>query len=142
MLREVTLDDATLLYDWQSDPATRQYFFNTEAPSWASHHQWLKASLLSEQRILLLAYNTNPLGVLRYDFAKNGQAETSIYVDPEQHGRGYGSAILLAGKAWVRQKKHAINQLTAQIKPNNIASIKVFEKAGYRKDNQLYVVDL
>jgi len=55
---------------------------------------------------------------------------TSLAVDPHDHGRGIGSALIAAGLDWLRSKgvKHA-EVLTDQ---NNIAAIRAYEKNGFR----------
>lgn len=54
----------------------------------------------------------------------------SLAVDPDEHGRGIGSALIAAGLDWLRDNgvKYA-EVLTDQ---NNIAAIRAYEKNGFR----------
>lgn len=59
-----------------------------------------------------------------------GVAEVSVYVHPEAHGRGIGLALLLR---LVRASERAgFWTLQAGIFPENAASLKIHEKAGFR----------
>ena len=59
-----------------------------------------------------------------------GVAEDSVYVDPEHHSRGIGSILLHALVA--RAEDAGIWTIQTGIFPENVASLTVHERAGFR----------
>ena len=47
-------------------------------------------------------------------------------------GKGYGSEMIRLATAKYLKDNPEVTRLIAEIKPDNIASIKAFEKAGYK----------
>ena len=131
-LRNVTLEDARLLFEWQIAPETRRYFFNASLPTWNEHETWIKKSLVTGDRILLLAViEEDPIGVLRLDL-KADQAEISIYLKPGLAGNGWGATLLKKGINWFSEHFPQRKKITAKILPENKVAQRAFEKAGFR----------
>lgn len=131
-LRPVVLSDRENLFHWRNHAAVRQYALLPDEIDWENHCQWLEAALENPGRLLLIGeQNKEPVGVLRYDVA-GAEALVSVYLVPERMGQGLGAPLLVAGHAWVLSHHPGVRQLNAQIVPANVASIKVFEKAGYQ----------
>lgn len=131
-LRRATLDDTQRLFDWRNDPITCANSVNTEPVQWDGHVNWLKKSLVSEDRKLLVAeIDGVPVGTVRYDRHPNGW-ELSWTVSPEHRGRGVGRKMVQA----------ALDELPAHyatIKRENIASQKIAKSVGFAlsKDDDL-----
>ncbi len=131
-LRSVVLADASALFQWRNHPLVRTASLGTEEISWETHLAWLTASLQNPHRQLLIGeYGGVPVGVLRFDCHAT-QALVSIYLVPEKMGQGYGVRLLLAGREWVQQMLPTVLTIRAEIRSENSASIKTFEKAGYQ----------
>ena len=62
----------------------------------------------------------------------------SIYLAPGRHGRGLGTAILLAGSDWLKKNRTAVKHIRAEILAGNVSSQKAFLKAGYREEFATY----
>jgi len=62
--------------------------------------------------------------------AYQGVAEVSIYVDEQVHGQGIGSKLL--GVLVRASEQHGIWTLQAGILPDNVASIRLHQRAGFR----------
>jgi RimJ/RimL family protein N-acetyltransferase len=71
----------------------------------------------------------DPLGVVRFDVEINC-AEVHIYLVPDKRGRGYGVGVLDAAIEQLMLKL-PIYTLLSKVKPENVASVKVFNKAGF-----------
>lgn len=112
--------------------ATENATFETEAPSW---QQW-DASHLSCCRLVardpaghVLAWAA--LSRVSHRFVYRGVAEVSIYVRDDCRGRGIGLVLL---EELIRQSEAAgIWTLQAHIFPENNASLRLHEKAGFRQ---------
>ncbi|MBU2511635.1 UDP-2,4-diacetamido-2,4,6-trideoxy-beta-L-altropyranose hydrolase [bacterium] len=133
-IKIATLQDSEDLYRWRNSERIREFSFNTQIISRREHEKWLHSVIDDNQRVLLIASNeSQPIGVLRYDL--NGEsAIISMYVVPEQIGKGLGSLIIKAGNEWIHDNLPHINSIEAQIFQDNIPSIKAFEKAGFKAD--------
>ena len=134
-LREITREDAETLFGWQSHPDIRQHFRITQKPSWDDHLVWLERKLADHDALLWMIMDGNrPSGVLRLDRESPGIFEVSILVDPMRQGRGLGLAALLLARA---AKPAAL--LCAEVLSSNIASQKLFRRAGYLPEGGRYV---
>jgi len=130
-LRRATEADCENLYHWRNDEETRRYAFNSEPIDFATHQRWFTQSLNNPQRILLIGEEQQqPVGVLRYDLQKE-QAIVSMYLVPQQRGRGYGAELLKRGNDWLRENCLEIKQVTAEVLEKNQISAHIFKKAGF-----------
>ena len=74
---------------------------------------------------------------MRYDFEGN-IAIVSLYLVPKRAGKGIGSAMLLAGESWLREKHPEIEQVQAVVLDANDSSKALFEKRGYLRRQVVY----
>lgn len=119
-LRPATLEDARTLYEWRMDPETRKASWNSDAFSFESHVDWLKKSLATPDRKLAIA----PEGTVRLDRRAEGW-EIHVTVAPEHRGAGVGTRLIQAGCELVQE------DVFASIRPENVRSVKAFERAGF-----------
>lgn len=113
--------------------ATGNATFETSAPSWEKWNE----SHLSFARIIAAEENYSP-GILGWAALSKvsdrcvyaGVAEVSVYVKSSARGRGIGSVLLAA--LIKESEANDIWTLTAGIFPENISSIHIHEKAGFR----------
>ena len=131
-LRRATLDDAKMLFDWRNDPQTRANSISTGEVDWQGHVGWLDRSLSNPNRTIFIALNNEfPVGTIRFDSdPSKSEVELSWTVAPEARGKGYGQAMVQVGTKLPALKGQKI---LARIKPNNLPSIRIAEKAGFRK---------
>lgn len=134
-LRRATLADAELMLQWQRHPLTRRYARNSQVPESTDHRKWLNHKLQDPACVFnMIEYQAKPAGVLRLDRVRDFTFEVSIYLDPDQTGRGIGQAALGAARRLLRE---AI--LLAHVLPENKASHALFQAAGYRLEGEHYV---
>jgi len=125
VLRPANLADGELLLAWRNDAETRAASVDSAKVEPAGHRKWLAGSLASGDRCLMIAEVVGkPIGTVRADRCGDGW-ELSWTVAPDARGLGYGArmicqfAALLAGT------------LSARIKPDNRASIRIAEATGF-----------
>ena len=130
-LRLVEEGDAQVLFDWRMDPATRRNAKNTGEFDFESHLQWFNASLADPERTIFIAQDEvgNKLGQVRFD-RDGGMALIGIVVSPEMRGKGIGTELLQTG-CQLYLKQSNVDFLLAEIKTDNLASITIFENAGF-----------
>ncbi|MEO9910948.1 MAG: GNAT family N-acetyltransferase [Lentilitoribacter sp.] len=126
-LRNAKFSDAELLLSWRNHVSTRQASLTTAEIDLASHLTWLEASLaMPEQRRLWIAeLSDEAVGSCRAD-KKADTWELSWMVAPTARGRGVAQAMLQALFVVFDQS------CSAQVKADNVASIKVAERSGFR----------
>lgn len=129
IVRPATAADAGTLLRWRNDPAVRAMSFNSGVVSPSDHALWLAAKLSDPQTELWIGeVDGRPIGQVRFDLTDGNVAAVSISVDPDGRGSGNGRSLLTAGMA--RQGLGA-ETLRAEVRPGNIASLRLFEHAGF-----------
>jgi L-amino acid N-acyltransferase YncA len=110
--------------------ATGNASFQTSAPSW---EEWDDAHLKHSRLVALDGDTVTGWAALtpvsgRCVYA--GVAEVSVYIDAAHRGRGIGQALLQA--LITESEANGLWTLQAGIFPENIASIQLHEKCGFR----------
>jgi len=131
-IRFAETDDSEDVYNWRNDEKTRQASFHTEEIKTRDHQRWFKDSLQNPDRniFIIIDEQCQKLGEIRFD-RKKKSAEISIIINPKYRNQGLGSECLTK---IVRHYFHNfyVKRLVAKVKNNNIASLKAFEKAGFK----------
>jgi RimJ/RimL family protein N-acetyltransferase len=131
-LRKAIFDDWKILLDWRNDPITRENSFETGEVSEQTHKLWFNDSLLNPYReIYILEDNSTPVGSIRSDKVSTNQYVLSWSIAPNQRGNGYGTKIL---ELFLQDKT---GDFIAEIKPENIASIKMVQKNGFNQLDEI-----
>jgi len=137
-LRPATLEDMRMVYEWRNHSSVRAVSRNTSSIEWVQHRTWFESVLNDSERFLFVAmHNEHPVGVLRFDLNKD-EAEISLYLAPDQHGHGYGAAIVESGEAWLRNHHGEICEVVAEVMQDNVASQKLFDSCGYAASSMKY----
>jgi RimJ/RimL family protein N-acetyltransferase len=131
--------DKDVLFGWRNDPLVRRFTTKTHDITEAEHADWFFARLKKAKTdpIFLFSDSDKLIGMSRLDFIPEsfGKFEISILVDPEKHGRGYGSRIL--GLTCLSfQKSNPLSIIIAKIHENNLVSQHIFKKEGFQITNK------
>ena len=129
-IRPADICDARDVWSWRNDAATRSASRETEPVPWPEHEAWFSRALSESTKTLLIgvdAETREKVGLVRFDLLESGQRLVGVNVAPGWRGRGYG-ALLLA-----RALEQQSGVLVAEIRPENRASIRLFEKLGFRR---------
>ncbi len=128
-LRKATYQDCYLLFDWANDEAVRANSFNSEKIDIETHKRWLEDKLQDKNTELYIILNDNyKVGTIRIE-NRDREAMISYSIASEFRGKGIGKAVLKHMKDSMKERK-----LVGLVKHDNIASIKSFESAGYKKN--------
>ena len=116
---------------YEAGLATGQASFQTAAPSWEewdrSHLPHSRLVFLEDDAVAGWAALTPVSGRCVYA----GVAEVSVYIDASHRGQGVGKALLK--ELIAISEVNGIWTLQAGIFPENIASIRLHERAGFRQ---------
>lgn len=130
-LRLAEPEDETWLLKLQRQPATRRYFRHPSLPDPEQHRTWM-ARTFDDSRVLLaiVEVDGSPAGMIRLDRKGTNDHkpafDVSVAIDPIRHRRGIGAATL----ALVRRLAPGA-VLDATVLPANMASLQLFQRAGF-----------
>lgn len=146
ILREVTGKDIDLLFRWANDPVTRQNAFHTEQIPYETHRAWFVRMLADRDIVKYIMCSESPqqeLGQIRLAIEQEDEDEIALIsysIDEAKRGMGYGSKMILMAEEMLREERPDVMYCKGQVKYENIASAKVFEKCGYdREDKEQYI---
>ena len=131
-LREVTDLDRELIWQWANDEETRKASYSQAHISWDEHIRWFDSVQRQKKHRFYIANNGSkkPVGQIRFAIAGKDTI-VSFSVAPESRRRGYGKEILIkAAKKLFNETD--IEQISAYVKSENMLSLRVFQKAGFR----------
>jgi RimJ/RimL family protein N-acetyltransferase len=135
-IRLANSDDCKLYFDWTNEPLTRQQSFNSEPILFEYHEAWFNRRLADENSVLFVVeFNKNPIGQIRFQIEKN-TATISYSLDENYRGKGLGFWILKKGVDALRNNLYNTFpnlEIIGFVKYENIASVKVFRKLGFRE---------
>lgn len=135
--RLATTDDIQIYFEWANDPATRQQSFNSEPISWENHVDWF-ARKVADPNALLLVFEVasgDPMGQVRFEKQADGEVIIGVSVDAYFRGKGLASMLIRnAVRECIEQWGNV--PISAYIKPENKASVRAFERAGFHFDHE------
>ncbi len=129
--------DSRLYLDWANDPDTRRQSFNRNSISPETHTAWFTGKLADSNALLLVFENGAGEAVGQVRFERTPVADMpdeitiGVSVDAAHRGNGLSSQLIELGCA-VCQKQWEAVTIHAYIKPDNRASVRAFERAGFR----------
>jgi RimJ/RimL family protein N-acetyltransferase len=131
-LRRVREEDRRLLWEWANDRDVRAASFSSDSIAWETHVAWFADKVTSSESLLFIAEDKagTPFGQIRFDLTKNGGADLNLSLVREKRGCGLAVPLIRAG---VRElfSSTECKRVHAFVKPENIASARAFEKAGF-----------
>ncbi len=123
-------EDCRMLWEWRNDGETRKMSFSSEFIPYEKHEEWFKNALQNPNRkVLIICDENEKIGMIRFDISGE-EAEININISPNKRGMGYGT-VALAETCEYAFRNFGISKVVAKIKPENVASIKSFSKAGF-----------
>lgn len=143
--RKANKKDAELLLRWRNDPIVRKFSFSQHKINLNEHRAWFKKILKNPRCHLYIILNlaNEEIGTVRFD-EKDDQAEINIVLAPEFRGRGYGNEVILLSSRSFLAAHPEVSKIVAQVKEENIASVRAFLKSGYKevkKKNEVIILD-
>lgn len=129
--RRATQEDCSLLWYWANDPNTRAASFRSAQISWDEHCEWFNKNLAHDNSLLLIAEESrSPIATIRVQKKKASMGELSITLAPEVRGSGLATYLIRNCECRAATELN-LSGIEALIKPENLASRRAFENAGY-----------
>ena len=135
-LRRADEGDKETLWKWANDAEVRSSSFSDAQIPWEQHNIWFERKMKDQRAKLFIAINGKgePVGQIRLDEVRPGEAEIDLSVAKERRGRGY-AALLIERASQLAFSSIGLNRLHAFVKPQNSASMRAFEQADFTQTN-------
>ncbi len=133
-LKKARSEDVDLLFEWANDRGVRENSFNTAPIAYEEHVKWFGKILADESVHQYILYEDDiPAGQVRLNI-EGKNARISFSVAEKNRGRGLGSAMLMMlPELLVKDKITGVTKLVGEVKHENAASARAFEKCGYAR---------
>lgn len=130
-LRKAAARDCRKIYELSNSPGVRANSIDTSKIAWAGHKRWYAGKIEDPAYLFLVAEVRDFAGQLRYEVSGE-EALVSISISDLFRGRGLAAPLLTAGNRELFSAFPGVRRINAYIRPGNRASIKAFERAGYK----------
>lgn len=131
ILHTVTPSDEGFCYELARDPTVRAQSLDPAVPDYTTHHAWFTAFLTDKQRHgWIVLYQHEKAAFVRLDHISRLGAKIHVAVAPAFRGKGIATAAIYHATLFAQNEDWGV---MASIKPDNVASIRAFEKCGYVK---------
>ncbi len=134
-VRRATSDDCRLYFEWANDPVVRHNSINQAPIPWENHQQWFTRKLEDEHTYLYLVYLKNQaVGQVRFDI-RHSEAIINYSMAEAFRGKGLSKPLLQNTMHQLQEEStQQIRHFKALVKPENIPSVKVFEKLDFTQE--------
>lgn len=131
-LREVEKNDMDLLFEWVNDPEVRNNAFNSEMIPYENHVKWFEIMYQRKDVYMFIMCNEDntPIGQIRLN-VEDDNAIIDYSIDGDIRGMGFGANMLWLVIEKIQKEIPEIKRLVGQVKHENAASARAFEKCGF-----------
>ncbi len=127
-IRKATMNDCRLIFDWANDTDVRKNSIKSEIIGWNDHQSWYEKKINSpDAHIFIMEVNHVPVGQIRFELLE-GNWNINYSISKNYRGKGYGKLIISKGIQQLPDSTPVI----AYVKPDNIASLSVFDLLGFK----------
>jgi RimJ/RimL family protein N-acetyltransferase len=128
-MRQVSLSDMGQVLSWRNSEAGIKFSKSNSSIPKSQHKDWFESRILrnAHEPYFIFSIDEQDIGSVRFDLDPSNSRGflTSIILNPDFIGRGYGSKILSLAINYIIDNYPEF-ELTAEIHDQNIASIKIF----------------
>ena len=137
-VRLATIQDSADVLLWRNDPLTVRMSLSGTEVSAEKHVQWFVSTLNSNDRVHIIGEFTKSdgslekIGVCRFDMEEPDRWLISINLNPTLRGRGLSGTFLGQAIEYLNSCLASQNlTLVAEIREQNIPSVKIFQENGF-----------
>ncbi|HLM79593.1 MAG TPA: UDP-2,4-diacetamido-2,4,6-trideoxy-beta-L-altropyranose hydrolase [Terriglobales bacterium] len=135
-IRRATMADCELLWELANDPTARASAFSQATIPWEDHVAWFESKMQTPQcHILVGEAQGAAAGQVRVDERPDGQGEIDVSVAREFRGAGVGSRLIDLAVRKIFAST-GMSRIHAYILPQNTASQRAFENAGFQRSGE------
>jgi RimJ/RimL family protein N-acetyltransferase len=127
--------DLDLTYSWANDAESRENSFSKDKISRETHAKWFYKKIADPDCTFLICYSDQlPIGQVRFDRLTADCYIVSFGVVAEMRGKGIGERLLSGGVDKLKELLQTELAIIGFVKHSNTASIRIFEKLGFKKE--------
>jgi len=139
LLKSLSNKDMVDLFNWRNNSEVRKNFFNSHRITWEEHKKWFeRITNLVTASVYVAFQREEKIGTIRYE-DKGNFISVSVMLNPTFIGKGLGHQIIMLGTERFTKDRKPLKPIVAEIKKENLASIKAFTRAGYKKNEKVYI---
>lgn len=132
LLRNASIDDIYTYFNWANDTVLRKYSVTTSSIDIYTHSAWFNKKLADNNCFLYVAeIDHKPVGNIRFD-CEVEYFTISYMVDESYRGKGLGLMLIKLAIEKIYISLPFTPKFKAIVSPHNIASLKIFEKMGFK----------
>lgn len=133
-IRTANENDCDSIFKLSNQEYVRRYSLNSRPIEWESHVKWFEKQMSSETHLFLIVINEldQLVGQVRYEL-ESESATISISLSKSILGKGLSKTIIRQSILYLRQRHPEILRIFAWISDENKASIKTFERVGFKR---------
>jgi N-acetylneuraminate synthase len=134
-------EHARLVMAWRNDPVTLSMSFHKTPKQWPAFYEEFQQNYFINDSLppLFGVVDGERVGFLRfrlYEGFGDSACDISIMIAPQHRGKGYGSALVVAGTALIHEK--GWKTVVAEVLLQNVNSIRMFVRCGYQQVDEYY----
>lgn len=131
-IRKVKSEDMEEVFILSNQDYVRKFSINKEKIKWDDHINWFNRVIQRDNCVFYVVVDEkdNFLGQIRFNI-ENNEAIVSISLSQLITGKGLSRPLLLKSIDNLFAERKDVNILIAYVSEDNIASLKLFEKAGF-----------
>lgn len=131
-IRNAVALDSTFLYLLRNDLNVRAASKNSEPLKLEAHKEWYSVKLKDEKTYIFVIEDEGiRVGTIRFSEISNAQFLLSIALVKEFRNRGFAATVIGLGLSALQTIKGKNMEVQAEIKLNNLPSIRAFVSAGF-----------
>lgn len=127
--------DCDLVFSLSNDPLVRACSFNTKPIEYEQHCKWFEKTCADSNTLFFLIFDgDNFVGQIRFnrDSEQSTECIISLSITKEFRGKHIAGEFLELGINELKKNWKNIKSVIAEVKDENIASNKLFEKEGFK----------
>ncbi len=135
-VRLARASDLMIYFEWANDPDVRNNSFHSAPITIENHTTWFKENVKSNSIVMFLfIQNNEPIAQVRFRIEKS-TALLNYSIDKKYRGRRLSAPIIDRALKELELIKPSLTEVIAEVKPENIASARAFEKNNFEKTSE------
>jgi UDP-2,4-diacetamido-2,4,6-trideoxy-beta-L-altropyranose hydrolase len=133
-IRKARRSDSKQFFTWRNDPLVIASSFTKGEIKMQDHRRWYDQKLNSDDcELYVIEYATEPAGQVRFDI-DGSEATINYSLGEAFRGRGLAKRSMNQAIAVFSEEHEDVTSLVAFVKPDNVASCRVFENLNFEFD--------
>lgn len=134
IVRKAKISDSNFILKLRNEAVTRSMSINKDIINKQRHNQWFIKNLLSNSsKIYVGLLKNKKIGVINFQKSKNKKIEVSINIEKLYRKKGLSTIFLNKAIQNIENNNFYTKVLVAKVKKENISSIRLFIKSGFKK---------